>query len=233
MAAAPELHPHALRGTPVEAVILTNGDVDHIAGLLTLRERTCFDLLATSDILAILEENSVFGVMARDVVNRRRIEVGAPFEAAGLNFRAFAVPGKVALFKEGETVDTAAMGDQTVGLEIWHGAQRIYYVPGCAALPDWLVEQLSDGDLILFDGTVWEDDDMHRTGTGKKTGLRMGHLPMSGPDGSLARLAGVRARKVYIHLNNTNPAIRPDGPERAAITNAGWTIAQDGMEFRP
>ncbi|MBA4492613.1 pyrroloquinoline quinone biosynthesis protein PqqB [uncultured Paracoccus sp.] len=233
LGATPALAPLGLRGTPISSVVLTNGDIDHIAGLLTLRERTAFEICATADILDILRENGVFRVLSDDLVRYRRIELDAPFSAAGLTFRAFAVPGKVALFKEGETVETSAIGGQTIGLEIHDGAKRLFYVPGCAALPDWLIAELARGDAVLFDGTVWEDDDMRRTGTGEKTGTRMGHLPMSGPEGSIARLAGIPGQKIFIHINNTNPVLQPDSAERAALIAASWRIAQDGMELRP
>ncbi|MCQ0968988.1 pyrroloquinoline quinone biosynthesis protein PqqB (plasmid) [Paracoccus sp. TK19116] len=233
LAATPALYPPGLRGSPIKAVVLTNGDVDHIAGLLTLRERTPFNVLATADIHGILHENSVFGVLAKDVVTNHTIVLDETFEIAGLSILPFAVPGKVALYKEGEIVDTNAMGDQTIGLRIDANGRRLYYIPGCAALPDWLVEKLADADALLFDGTVWEDDDMARSGTGDKTGTRMGHLPMSGPTGSLERLKGLGGTKMFIHINNTNPVLQPDGPERAAIMAAGWTQAQDGMELSP
>lgn len=227
----PAMHPPGVRGTPVSAVVLTNGDIDHIAGLLTLREKTAFDLFATQDIHAILAENSVFRVLDPALVHPHDIALDAAFEAAGLSITPFAVPGKIALFKEGETVDTNAMGEQTIGLEISANGKRLLYVPGCAALPDWLVARLEQADMVLFDGTVWQDDDMARTGTGAKTGSRMGHLAMTGPEGSLTRLAGLSGRKVYIHINNTNPVLQPDGPERAQLTAAGWVLAQDGQEF--
>lgn len=229
--ACAQMHPPGLRGSPIDSVVLTNGDIDHIAGLLTLREKTAFDLFATAEIHELLGENSVFRVLDPALVTPRPIALDQPFEAAGLTITPFAVPGKIALFKEGDVVDTEAMGEQTIGLDITDGVKRLAYVPGCAALPDWLVERLGPADMLLFDGTVWEDDDMARTGTGAKTGTRMGHLAMTGSNGSLARLAGLTGRRVYIHINNTNPALQPQGPERAAITAAGWTLAQDGQEY--
>ncbi len=111
------------------------------------------------------------------------------------------------------------------------GGRQVAHVPGCAALPDWLLDRLARVKLLLFDGTVWENDDMARTGTGAKTGARMGHLPMQGNEGSIARLADLPARKVFIHINNTNPVLQPHSPERAAVTAAGWEIAWDGQEF--
>lgn len=225
--------PPALRGSPVKAVVLTNADVDHIAGLLTLREGTPFDLFAARETLDVLAANAVFGVMDPAKVARREIVLDQPFEPLpGLTVTAFAVPGKVALFLEGAQGAGWRTGGQTVGLRLAAGGRVVHYLPGCAEVPDWLLDRMQDSDLLLFDGTVWRDDEMAVTGTGQKTGGRMGHMAMSGDAGSLARLGALRTgRRAYIHINNTNPVLR-DGPERAAVHAAGWTLAQDGMEFR-
>lgn len=228
----PAFTPPARRGSPVKAVVLTNADVDHVAGLLTLRENTAFALFAPAETLAVLAANSVFGVLDPALVTTWPVTLGQAFHPLpGLAITAFAVPGKVALYLEAAHGADHRLGGQTVGLRISDGRKVIWYVPGCAELPDWLVAQLADADLLLFDGTVWENDDMARTGTGTKTGTRMGHVPISGANGSLVRLAGLRGRRVFIHVNNTNPILQPQGAAHAAITAAGWTLAQDGMEF--
>ncbi len=229
-AVSPALAPVGLRGTSVRAVILTNGDIDHIAGLLSLREGTAFEVIATPAVLSILHDNEVFRVLNSDLVTFREMALDTAFEVAGLRVTPFAVPGKIALFLEDGEPDTQAVGEQTVALRIEAGGRMMHYAPGCAALPPGLPERLTDADMLCFDGTVWADDDMIRSGTGPKTGARMGHMAMSGPEGSLARLAGGRARKVFIHLNNTNPVLRP-GPEREAVLEAGWGIAADGEEI--
>lgn len=232
LAATSALHPRGLRDSPIKAVVVTNADVDHIAGLLTLREKTGFDLFATADIHAVLTANRVFDVMDRALVERQTIMLDTPFAPLpGLTLTPFAVPGKVALFLEGETVGLQEVGEQTIGLMIEDGTRKLAYIPGCAALPDWLVDRLRDVDLLMFDGTVWENDDMARTGTGKKTGARMGHIPMQGDMGSLARLSDLPARRMFIHINNTNPVLQTQGPERAALAAAGWEIARDGQEI--
>lgn len=229
---SPALHPKTLRHTPIGAVVLTNGDIDHLAGLLTLREKTAFDLYATSAGMSILNSNSVFNVLDNSLVSRNEIALDVPFSPVpGLTVTPFAVPGKVALFLEGDTdtLDLKAVGEQTVGLMLESDAGRAAYIPGCAEVPDWLLDQLAGIDLLLFDGTVWENDDMQRTGTGQKTGARMGHIAINGPDGSLARFSSSSARKYMIHINNTNPILQPDSPERAEVLAAGWQITQDGM----
>ena len=232
----PALHPRALRHTPLRAVVVTNGDVDHVAGLLTLREKTAFDLYATPATRAVLAGNPIFGVLDPGLVRQREIALEAAFEPVpGLRITAYAVPGKVPLYLEGadfaEGPDTRLVGEQTIGLQLEGPGGVVHYLPGCAELPDSLCDRLAEADVVLFDGTVWADDDMARTGAGPKTGARMGHLAMTGPDGSLARLADLRARRIYIHVNNTNPVLMPDSPERAEIAAAGWELAHDGMEI--
>lgn len=232
LAATPALHPRALRDSPVKAVLVTNADVDHITGLLSLREQTGFTLYATAATQQILAENSVFGVLNPELVRRETIALDQPFEPLpGLTVTAWAVPGKVALYLEGAAPDTQAMGEQTIALTLRAAGRVVHYLPACATLPDWLVARLAGADAVYFDGTVYADDDMARAGTGAKTGRRMGHLPMAGADGSLARLAHLTGRRRYIHINNTNPALMHGSPERATVLAAGWELAADGEEI--
>lgn len=226
------LHPAELRGSPVRAVVLTNGDVDHVAGLLNLRESTPFTVHATSETLDILNQ-PIFRVLNPDHVSRSTIALDQPFQPMpGLTVTPFAVPGKVALYLEEGEPDTTLMGEQTVGLLLEAVGRRVFYIPGCAQVTEELLARLQDADLLLFDGTVWANDEMSRTGTGSKTGARMGHLPMSGPDGSIARLAGLTGtRRIFVHINNTNPVLQPGSPERAEVDAAGWELAHDGMEI--
>ena len=224
--------PETLRASPLDAVVLTNGDIDHIAGLLTLREKSAFTVYGTRDVLSIIETDSVFRVLDPNFVTQKPFVVEAAFEPVpDLTITPFSVPGKVALFLESDTVELAEIGEMTVGVLLQSEGATVAYVPGCAALPNWLVERLGAANAVLFDGTVWENDDMQKTGTGEKTGSRMGHIPMTGSSGSLSRLADLTARKVYIHVNNTNPILQPKGPERQQITAQGWEMAYDGMEI--
>lgn len=231
----PALAPPELRGSPIRAVVVTNADVDHIAGLLSLREGTAFDLWASAETHGVLTGNSVFGVMAEGIVTRREMALDLTFSPLpGLSVTPFAVPGKVALFLERDHGEGHRLGGQTLGLEITAGGQRAYYIPGCAEVPDWLLARVEGADLLLFDGTVFADDEMAAAGVGTKTGSRMGHIAIGGASGSLARFAKTRlGRKMLIHINNTNPILRPDSPERAEVTAAGWEVAQDGMQVVP
>lgn len=233
LARTPELHPTNLRSLPLAAVLVTNGDIDHIAGLLTLREMQPFTLAATRGIHDVLDANPIFDALNRSVISRRAVSLEEPFDLLpGLEATLFSVPGKVPLYMEGDQVDTRLVGDQTVGVELRSGSTRVFYIPGCAAMTDALRTRLNGADLVFFDGTLWRDDEMQRAGLGQKTGARMGHMSMSGPDGSIAAFETIRVdRKIFVHMNNTNPVHRPDSDERAQAEAAGWTVGRDGMEI--
>ncbi|MGY2048545.1 pyrroloquinoline quinone biosynthesis protein PqqB [Methylobacterium sp. JK268] len=230
--ATPALHPRrSLRHSPIGAVLLTNGDVDHVAGLLTLRESQPFRLHATRNILESVSANRVFDVLAPEHVSRREVALDAPFEpVAGLTVTLFAVPGKVPLWLEEGTPEIGAETETTVGAMIEAGSRRLAYVPGCARVTEDLRRRLAGADLLLFDGTVFLDDDMIRAGVGTKTGWRMGHVPMTGEGGSIAGLAAVPiGRRVFVHINNTNPVLVEESEARRAVEAEGWTVAHDGL----
>jgi pyrroloquinoline quinone biosynthesis protein B len=227
------LHPHeGKRGSPIDAVVLTGGEIDQTAGLLNLRERSPFSLIATASTLAAVADNPMFGVLAPDMVSRRAITPGQRFKlTGGLEAELFMVPGKVPLYLEGDNPDTAEESAANVGVELTDGARRLAYVPGAAAITPALRERLSRADVILFDGTLMTDDEMIRTGTGTKAGRRMGHMPIEGEGGSLEALQGLSARKIFVHINNTNPILVDGSPERRRVEAAGWGVAWDGMEI--
>ena len=240
----PAMHPSdGLRHSPIVAVVLTNADVDHVAGLLTLRERHPLAVYGTQRVLSVLAENSIFNVLNPDFVDRRTLVLDQPFEPltkagepTGLLVEPFAVPGKVALYKEDAAAGDyfGSVAEDTIGLRISErgGAKYFFYIPGCLNLPIDLAHRLRGAPMILFDGTLWHDDEMVVEGSSPKTGQRMGHLSMAGPDGTIARFASLDiGRKVFIHINNTNPVLLADSPERAEAEAAGWTVAHDGMEI--
>lgn len=230
-----------LRSTPIRAVVLTNADVDHLAGLLSLRERQPFHLYATARVLAVLAANPIFRVLDEAVVRRLPVELGQPFAVegpqgpTGLTAELFAVPGKVALFLETGRAETDFEADpeDTVGARISDAQGRsAFYVPGCARVDADFLRRIAGGDLLLFDGTVFADDEMAAAGVGTKTGRRMGHLPIGGEDGSLRALERAEvARRVFVHINNTNPILDEASPERRTVERAGWDVAFDGMEI--
>ena len=229
----PALQPRGgTRGSPIEAVVLTGGEIDQTAGLLSLRERSPFALIATAATRAAVADNPMFGALASDMVARRAITPGEKFALGGnLQAELFMVPGKVPLYLEGLNPQTAEESAANVGVEISDGRTRLAYVPGAAAMTPALKARLARADAILFDGTLYTDDEMIRSGTGSKTGRRMGHMPIEGPDGSLAALADVKARRIFVHINNTNPMLVDGSPERVRVNAAGWDVAWDGMEI--
>lgn len=235
LAACPALHPTGLRELPLASVLLTNGDIDHVAGLLTMREMQRFAVFATPVIHEVLNQNPIFGALNSSVVSRRMIALNAPAEIApGLTAELFPVPGKVPLYLEGEVVETQVIGEQTVGVHLKGAGGEAFYIPGCAAMTDDLRIRLKGAPLVFFDGTLWRDDEMVRAGLGAKTGKRMGHMSMSGVDGSIAAFVGLDVgKRVFVHMNNTNPVLRPDSPERAEAEAAGWIVGQDGLEVTP
>ncbi|WP_146346660.1 pyrroloquinoline quinone biosynthesis protein PqqB [Phaeobacter marinintestinus] len=233
LADATPLHPTDLRSLPLSAVLVTNGDIDHVAGLLTLREMQPFTLFATTGIHDVLAQNPMFDALNHDVVTRQTIALDTPFSILpGMTATLFAVPGKVPLYLEKGEIQTDLIGDQTVGVKLETAGKTVFYIPGCALLNDDLRTRLDGADLLFFDGTLWQDDEMVRAGLGQKTGKRMGHMSMNGADGSLVAFQSLSiGQKIYVHMNNTNPVLRPNSVEKAAAEAAGWTIGQDGMEI--
>jgi pyrroloquinoline quinone biosynthesis protein B len=242
----PELHPEpqgSPRNSPIKAVILTNGDVDAVAGLLTLREGQPFTIYGTARVLDVLASNSIFNVLDPKLVKRVTMKLNRPFAVegpagpVGVEVEAFPVPGKVALYLEDATAG-AGLGTQegdTVGLKVTDVASRhhFYFIPGCARLDDALRARLEAAPLLFFDGTLYTNDEMIAQGLLNKTGERIGHMNMSGKDGSLEQFAPLDVgRKIYIHINNSNPALRENSRERAAVEAAGWEVSYDGMEIR-
>jgi pyrroloquinoline quinone biosynthesis protein B len=230
IAVTPELHPDAgLRSSPITNVVLTSGEVDSIAGLLNLRERQPFTLIATKRIHAVLDANPIFNVLARDIVTRRAVELDDDITLADdVTLRLFSVSGKVALYLEGSADD--ADGD-TVGASLSQNGRTLFYIPACAAMTSDLAARLRQADTVMFDGTLWSDDEMIRAGLGPKTGRRMGHMSVSGDHGVIAAFAGLAVRrKILLHINNSNPVLLDDSPERAEVERAGWQVAFDGMQ---
>jgi pyrroloquinoline quinone biosynthesis protein B len=213
-------------------VVLTGAEVDQTAGLLNLRERQPFLLAGTTETLGVIAANAMFDVLAPDIVTRRAVEIGKPFALPGsMTAELFVVPGKVPLWLERGTPETAAETGANVGVEISAAGARLCFVPGAAALTPALRGRLEHADLVLFDGTLFTDHEMIASGTGEKTGRRMGHMPISGADGSLAALSGLGKRRIYIHINNTNPILIDGSPERLATEAAGFEVARDGLEI--
>lgn len=239
-----QLHPrHGLRHSPIAGVVLTNGDVDAVAGLLHLREGSPFTIYGHDRILSVLRENSIFNVLDPRLVKRQEIDIETPFElmlpdgsGSGIEVVAFPVPGKVPLYLEDEADASHGYGTaegDTLGLHIRNrrDGAHFFYLTACAAVTPELAARVEGAPLVFFDGTLWRDDEMIRLGLGPKTGQRMGHISMSGGSGSIESFVPLNVgRKFYMHINNSNPALLPGSAERAELRRAGWEIPADGTE---
>jgi pyrroloquinoline quinone biosynthesis protein B len=220
------------RGSPIKSVVLTGAEIDQVAGLLSLREREPFTLMATSVSLDALADNPVFGVLSPELVVRQAIAPAEPVALpGGLQARLFIAPGKSPLYLEGDDPETASETAANVGVEIFAGAGRIAYIPGAATVTAAMKEHLARANVVFFDGTLFVDDEMIRAGAGTKTGRRMGHMPIEGDAGSLAALESIAARRIFVHINNTNPILIDGSPERLHVQGRGWEVAEDGMEI--
>jgi pyrroloquinoline quinone biosynthesis protein B len=243
IASAPQLAPaegDPVRASPIKAVALTNGDVDHVAGLLNLREAQPFSVYAAGRVLGALAANPIFTILQPQLVERIELPMdeAVPLHGAGvdlgLSIRAFPVPGKIALYLEDKNAPNfgTAAGD-TLGLEVIETKTRksFFYIPGCAKVDGALAARLRGAALVFFDGTLFHENEMIEQGLMGKTGSRMGHVNMSGDDGSMAAFAPLNvARKIYVHINNSNPVLDANSEQRAVANSAGWEIGADGME---
>ena len=241
------LHPKTgLRHSPIQGVVLTNADVDHVTGLLTLRESQPLTVYGTQRVQGVLADNKIFNVLNPEFVRRAVLKLDTPTElvnvegtASGIVVVPFSVPGKVALWLEDATkgANFGSVEEDTVALEVRDagGQTRFFYIPGCASMTPDLADRLRDAPMVLFDGTLWTDDEMVKDGVGVKTGQRMGHMSVNESNESTGTIAAFRnlnvKRKIFIHINTTNPILLEDSAERAACQAAGWEVSYDGMEI--
>lgn len=229
------------RDTPIQAILLTNGEIDHIAGLLSVRESQPLCLYSTAQVRQwVLETNAVFRGLFRaptqslwKIVSTTEPQeiVGIDGKGSGLLCEAFIVPGKPPAYLTGLVAES---NEATIGYKIIDAAshQSLVYLPAIKHIDSAVRTMLESCECFFFDGTCWSDDELVRVGLSQKTSLSMGHVPISGPEGSLAQLASLRRmRKIYTHMNNTNPLLIEDSPEQRVVVEAGWEVAFDGMEF--
>jgi pyrroloquinoline quinone biosynthesis protein B len=242
--ATPKLHPKSgqLRHSPIAGVILTNSEVDAVAGLLSMREGSPFIIYAHDRVLAILKANSIFNVLNENNVRREPIRIDEVFEPAlpdgsksGLEILPFVVPGKGAWYLEGKAHPAGNDGaGDTLGLRIGDKAtgKVFFFLAACAEVTDALKARLAGASLVFFDGTVWRDDELIAAGLGNKTGKGMGHISMSGENGAIAALADLGiGNKIFLHINNSNPVLLRGSAERQTAERAGWQVPADGMEI--
>jgi pyrroloquinoline quinone biosynthesis protein B len=238
--ATPALHPRAPRTSPFQGILLTNGDLDHVLGLFSLRESTRLVLYATDSVRRGLEEGNVlFRTLKRfpEQVTWRRFALDEPTElttadgaGTGVTVLPVALPGKVPTHLMGLREPSP---EDNIGL--WIRDERTGKLAVQATAVGALgafVERMAGADLCLFDGTFWSSDELVRLGLSSARAESMAHLPIGGPSGSLALLAGVPLkRRIYTHINNTNPILRAGAPEGREVVQAGWEIAEDGLEI--
>lgn len=224
-------HPDGVRNSPIKAVIVTNADVDNVAGLLNLREKQAFDIYGPTKVLEILNENPIFAVLDPEFVQLHPLETTETINPlSGLEIELFTVAGKAPLYLENSLgIESGDLGF-TSGIEIRTAAGKTLVISSCAAIDQPLLERIRTADHLLFDGTVFEDNEMPKLGLGSKTGRRMGHLPISSSDGPLARLAECPLQtKRFFHINNSNPIWDPQSDAYQHIQRAGWDICHDGL----
>jgi len=230
----PDLLPkNRARGSAIDAVLLSDAELDHITGLLSLREAQPIQLYCTARVFDwVFASNPAFGALIQPerfrsmiVENRKAETIGA-----GLGYEAFFINGKVPAYVKTPSANhdggvvAYKIIDPRVGLSL-------LYVPAIKQIDDEFIGVAAACDCILFDGSFWSDDEMERRGAGTRTASAMGHIPISGPAGSLARLSHLAIKKIYTHVNNTNPILDEASPERREVEKAGWKVAEDGMDF--
>jgi pyrroloquinoline quinone biosynthesis protein B len=247
--ATPELHPRAQpdaetpRQSPIAGVVLANADLDHVLGLLLLRELHPLRIHTTASVRRILrEDNTMFGMLER-VANQaswKDFTPGASFalltaaeEDSGLRGRAVSLETHFPAYVSGARRDQLAPRESSLGFVIDSASgKRLAYMPAVPEIDDALLGEFESADLLFFDGTFWSDDELIRTQGSGNTARQMGHVPVSSAEGSLKKLAGLRRpRKIYLHINNTNPMLDESGPEYRQVREAGWEIAEDGWQF--
>jgi pyrroloquinoline quinone biosynthesis protein B len=235
--ATPELWPQNGRHSPIHDVILTGAEVDQTLGLLLLREFHSFRVHATTSVRRILtEDNSFFGVLARFAgqVCWNDIPLDRPFSAGGARLEVLPLPGSFPGFVSASRLAELNPADAVIGLLLSpeSGGGTLAFLPGAGDVSESLLERLQDCDVVLFDGTFWNDDEPSRIPGVHRTARQMGHLPVSGTGGSLEQLAALRRpRKIFIHINNTNPILDEESAERRIVRESGWEVAHDGMEM--
>lgn len=239
--ATPELWPSGNSGprdSPIRDLILTGAEVDQSLGLLLLREFHCFRVHATPSVRKILtEDNSIFGVLARfpGQVEWHDLPLDRPFTAGGAKLEVVlppntSFPGFVSAHRAAELNSAEAAIGLLISPE--SSGATLAFLPGCGSISDALLERLNTCDILLFDGTFWSDDEPSRIPGITRTARQMGHLPISGEGGSLQRFSTLtHPRKIFIHINNTNPILDDTSTERRIATDAGWEVAWDGMEI--
>ena len=237
------LHPGHARTTPIQAIFLTNGDLDHCLGLLSLRENHRLVIYATESVRrGFIEGNVLYRTLQRfaDQVTWRTLKLDveetvlcADGRPSGISVKALAIPGKPPIHLEG--LVSPLDPELNVGLRFRQSTNGrvLAYLSAVGRITTAVFEGSADADCVIFDGTFWSSDELSGPGFLEQSAEDLAHWPVGGPRGSLAMLSKLTApRRVFTHINNTNPMLRDDSGERKIVEEAGWTVAWDGMEIR-
>jgi len=232
-----------MRQSPISGAVLANADVDHVLGLLLLRELQPLRVHATQSIRRILaEDNSMFAMLQRvpaqltwtDFVPGTTFPLLNPAgEDSKLRCRALSLATHFPAYVSTQRQSELNRAESSLGfiLESPSG-KRLAYMPAVPRIDAALLKELDSSDVLLFDGTFWSDDELIRIQGSGQTAMQMGHVPVSSVEGSLAQLAELRRpRKIYVHINNTNPMLDESGPEYRQVRESGWEVAEDGWQF--
>ena len=243
--ATPQLRPrNGLRQSPVAGILLANAELDHVVGLLSLRELQPFELHVTASVRRILrEDNSIFGMLNRvpgqvewkDIVPGQHFWLhSASAQNSGLRCQAVSMPAKYPAYVTQQRQSELAPQEALLGLILEApGGKKLGYFPEVPEIDGTLASILESIDLLFFDGTFWSEDELIRVLGHGQTARQMGHVPVSSPRGSMEVLAGLqRPRKIFSHINNTNPMLDESGAEYRTVRDAGWEIVEDGWQFQ-
>jgi pyrroloquinoline quinone biosynthesis protein B len=238
------LHPReGLRQSPIQGVLLTSADLDQSLGLLLLRELQPLQIYSTPSIRSVVRDNnSMFGMLERvpqqaewqDILPGRIFELATTSrKKTGIQCVPVSLGTHFPAYVTTERIKALNPNEALLGLILQsEGGGRLGYFPAVPSLDETLMRQLDSVDVLLFDGTFWSDDELIQVQGSGPTAQQMGHVPVSSAQGSLHRLAGLkRPRKIFVHINNTNPILNESGPEYRQVLDAGWEIAEDGWRF--
>jgi pyrroloquinoline quinone biosynthesis protein B len=236
---SPELHPGSgTRSSPIHGVVLASADLDHVLGLLLLRELQPLQVSAAASVIKILRENSMFGMLNRvaDQVRWQTIRAGEPFalqslsgKSSGISCTTVTVSSRYPAY----AASTPESEEAVLGLILTSpSGATMGFFPQLGKLTPELKSLFAKLDCLLLDGTFWSDDELIRLQGSGQRAREMGHIPVGGEDGTLHQLAGLsKPRKMYIHINNTNPMLNEAAAEYRAVRDAGWELAEDGCQF--
>lgn len=238
------LHPRdGLRQSPISGVVLTTADLDQALGLLLLRELQPLRIFATASVRSVLrEDNSMFAMLHRIAQQAQWTDIipGSSFplvtvagEPSGIQCSPVALASRYPSYVAKKRAAALKADEALLGLILeTSSGGRLAYFPTVPRVDDRLLQQLEGVDVLLFDGTFWTDDELIKVQGGGQTARQMGHIPVSSPEGSMRLLAGLRRpRKIFVHVNNTNPMLDESGPEYRQVRDAGWEVAEDGWHF--